>query len=256
MKIISLNTWGGRAGKENLLAFFKTHTDTDIFCLQEIWSAPYEHLEGRSAGGKSIDHREVMVYGLQEISKILPNHTAYFRPNHLNNYGLLTLVNKTRTVVDEGESYVHKYKDYEIPEGEDVGLHARSVQYITVKKGENNLTVLNFHGLWNGKGKGDSEDRIVQSQRIISMVKEIPNEIVFCGDFNLLPETRSLKMLEEFGLSNLISRYGITSTRTSLYTKPDTFADYIFVTKGISVKECRVLPDEVSDHAPLLIEID
>jgi len=42
MKIITLNTWGGRAGKELLLSFFeKYRDDADIFCLQEIWSAPH-----------------------------------------------------------------------------------------------------------------------------------------------------------------------------------------------------------------------
>jgi hypothetical protein len=72
MKIISLNTWGGRAGKEGLLAFFSEHKkDTDIFCLQEIWSAPYSHLEGYKAGGKEIDHSEIMVHGLQEITELL-----------------------------------------------------------------------------------------------------------------------------------------------------------------------------------------
>lgn len=257
MRIISLNTWGGRAGKEGLLTFFKKYADTtDIFCLQEIWSAPYEHLEGKNAGGKSIDHHEVMTYGLQEISKVLSNHIGYFRPNHLNNYGLLMFVHKSLMVIDEGEAYVHKYKNYEIPVGEDVGHHARSVQYVTIRKeDEEDLTVLNFHGLWNGKGKVDSEDRILQSQKIIAFLKKISNDIVFCGDFNLLPETKSLKMLEEFGLKNLITMYGITSTRTSLYTKPEKFADYVFVSKGVTVKEFTVLPDEVSDHAPLSVEI-
>lgn len=49
MKLISLNTWGGRAGKEELLAFFERHRDIDIFCLQEIWSAPYNDMD-RAAG--------------------------------------------------------------------------------------------------------------------------------------------------------------------------------------------------------------
>jgi len=70
MKLISLNTWGGRAGKEKLLAFFTAHKNTDVFCLQEIWSAPYEHLEGSSAGGLSIDHSNIMTSGLQEISTL------------------------------------------------------------------------------------------------------------------------------------------------------------------------------------------
>ena len=79
MKLITLNTWGGRAGKEGLLAFFDAHkNDVDIFCLQEILSAPYEHLEGHDAGGKRFDHTEIMVRGMQEISGLLSDHSTFF----------------------------------------------------------------------------------------------------------------------------------------------------------------------------------
>jgi exonuclease III len=37
MKIVFLNTWGGRVGQP-LLEFFKNHQDVDVFCLQEVWS--------------------------------------------------------------------------------------------------------------------------------------------------------------------------------------------------------------------------
>lgn len=132
MRIISLNTWGGRAGKGNLLSFFKKHADTtDVFCLQEIWSAPYEHLDGHPAGGLEIDHEQIMVYGMQEISEALPNHTAFFRPHHLENYGLLMMVNKNLIVVEEGDIFVYKQRGY-VPEG-DVGNHARNIQYVTIK---------------------------------------------------------------------------------------------------------------------------
>ncbi|MDO8572225.1 MAG: hypothetical protein Q7S11_00475 [bacterium] len=95
MKIITLNTWGGRAGKKKLLSFFKKYNDTtDIFCLQEIWAAPYEHLDGHMAGGRAMNHSEIMVYGMQEISRTLPEYAAYFRPHYLDNYGLMLLVKK------------------------------------------------------------------------------------------------------------------------------------------------------------------
>jgi endonuclease/exonuclease/phosphatase family metal-dependent hydrolase len=81
------------------------------------------------------------------------------------------------------------------------------------------------------------------------------NPYVLCGDFNLLPESESLLMLEQYGLRNLIREFGITSTRTSLYPKEGRFADYAFISEGIQLKSFEVLPDEVSDHAPLLIEI-
>ncbi len=254
MRIITLNTWGGRAGKSELLNFFKQYEDTtDVFCLQEIWSAPYEHLEGSAAGGKAIDHEQIMVYGLQEISEALPNHTAYFRPHHLDNYGLLMLIRKDLPVIEEGEVYVYKEKDYK-PEG-DVGNHARNIQYIkTEDKGEP-VTVINFHGLWNGQGKTDTDDRILQSQKIIDFTQTVKGNLVLCGDFNLLPTTESLQMIERAGYKNLIKEYGITSTRTSYYTRPEKYADYIFTSQEIQTLKFEVLPEEVSDHSPLLIEI-
>lgn len=255
MHIISLNTWGGRAGKEGLLSFFKKHADTtDIFCLQEIWSAAYEHLDGHLAGGVKIDNEKIMTQGLQDISKTLPRHVAFFRPHHGDNYGLLMLVSKKLTVLEEGEIFVYKEKGY--ASKEDVGNHARNIQYATIETQTGLITIINFHGLWNGRGKGDSADRLEQSEKIIAFTEKIQNPFVLCGDFNLLPDTQSLKKFEEAGMRNLIKEHGVTSTRTSFYTKSeDRYADYAFTSKGIDLKDFRVLPDEVSDHSPLLIEI-
>ncbi len=254
MKIISLNTWGGRAGKEKLLDFFAAHKDVDVFCLQEIWSAPYEYLEGHAAGGLNINHSDIMVYGMQEVSELLREHDAYFKPHYLDNYGLLMLVKKDLDLVAEGDVFVHKERGY-TPEG-DVGFHARNLQYATIATSAGNRTILNFHGLWNGDGKGDSEDRLLQSDRIIQFIKTLSNPCVMCGDFNLLPNTDSLKKLEDFGLCNLIKEYGITSTRTSYYDKEHKFADYALISKEIHVKDFKVLPHEVSDHSPIYLEIE
>lgn len=252
MKLLSLNTWGGRAGKEKLLSFFKTHKDVDIFCLQEMWAAPYEHLDGHAAGGLAIDHANIMVYGVQEVSALLEHHVPYFHPHHLEHYGLMMLTKNSTAVSDQGDVFVYKERGYK-PEG-DVGNHARNVQYATFETKKGPRTVMNFHGLWNGKGKGDSDDRLAQSKKILAFARSIPHPFVLCGDFNLLPDTESLKILENGGMRNMIREYGVTSTRTSLYTKPEKFADYIFVSEGIYVRNFAVLGDEVSDHAPLLLE--
>ena len=255
MKIISLNTWGGMAGKEKLLEFFDKHKkDIDVFCLQEIWSAPYKHLEGASAGPIELQNDKIMTYGLQDISNILSEHIPYFRPHHLENYGLLSLVNKNINVIEEGEVFVYKEKGY--VHEKNIGNHARNIQYVNLKTINGIITVVNFHGLWNGKGKTDSDDRLLQSENIINFLKNISNQIIFCGDFNLLPNTESIKKFEEFGLRNLITEYGIKSTRTSYYTKPEKHADYIFVSHGIKVNDFGVLSDEVSDHLAMYIDFE
>lgn len=254
MKLITLNTWGGRAGKEELLNFFSEKKDVvDIFCLQEIWAGPYAESE-RTAGGLEIDYSNILVYGRRDIAHLLPEYHYYFHPHHKENYGLMMLLGKTFEIKDHGDIFVHKHRGY-LPEG-DIGHHARNIQYAMFEINGKSVTVINFHGLWNGKGKTDSEDRLKQSDNIVAFLKTIKGEIILCGDFNLLPTTESLKKIEAFGLRNLISENGVTSTRTSFYKKPDTFADYVFVSNGITVNEFRVLPDEVSDHSPLLLDFE
>ncbi len=254
MKIIFLNTWGGRAGKAGVLAFFEKHKhDIDVFCLQEIWSSTYDELEGIAAGSLAIRNADIMTAGLQEISDILTDHTAYFAPHYKDHYGLLMLVKKTLKVKAMGDIFVHLYKDFE-PKG-DIGHHARNVQYVTIDQDGMPVTVMNFHGLWNGQGKGDSPERLLQSQKLLEVISGLKGEIVLGGDFNVTPRTESLSMLSRSGLRELISEFGIPSTRTSFYTKPEKFADYAFVSRGLTVKNFAVLPDEVSDHTPLFLEI-
>ncbi len=254
MRIISLNTWGGRAGKEKLLGFFETHGDTtDVFCLQEIWSAPYADLEGRLAGGVPLINEKIMVHAVREISTELPNHKTFFHPHVGDNYGLFMVIKKEFEVVNEGDIFVYKQRGF--ISDEDVGNHARNIQYVTIISNNQPTTIINFHGLWNGKGKTDTEDRIQQSKNILEFTKKIQNPFILCGDFNLLPDTQSIQMFEDAGLRNLIREFGVTSTRTSHYTKPVKFADYAFVSEGIKLKDFKILPDEVSDHAPLLIEV-
>jgi len=254
MKIISLNTWGGRAGKQELLAFFEKYKDVDIFCLQEIWSAPHDLERGTIVAGMSFDNETIMTEGLQKISVTLSEHVPYFRPHVDDNYGLLMLVKKDHNIIQEGEQWVYKHRNY-IPNG-DLGNHARNIQYVTFEKDGKPFTVINFHGIWNGMGKTDTEDRILQSKNIIEFTKTLNHDFILMGDFNLLPDTESIKLFEEAGLKNLIKEYGITSTRTSFYTKPILYADYAFVTTEIGIKEFKVLPEEVSDHTALYLEIE
>lgn len=254
MKLICLNIWGGRAGKENLLAFFEKYRDTtEIFCLQEVWKERYDQLEGKNAGGVPISNDHIMTHAFQDISAVLPDHVPYFHPSFLEHYGLCMFVRKGIEVTENGDTFVHQERGFMPPEDE-VGLHARNLQYITIQADAGPRVIMNFHGLWNGKGKGDCDERLEQSDNIIEFVKSRTEQVVLCGDFNLTPDTESLRKIEASGLRNLISAFGVISTRTSLYTKPERYADYAFVSPEITVKEFKVLPDEVSDHAPLYLD--
>ncbi len=252
MKLISLNTWGGRAGLENLLQFIKKQADTgvDIFCFQEIWCGGHEHkiFTGLSPEALAVIERHLF----QEIQAVLPEYTAYFRSLYCDFYGIAIFIKKSIPVTSEGEVFVYREKGYYSTEN--ISDHGRNIQYIDTGSGPR--TIINFHGLWTGNGKGDTPDRLLQSKNIVQFLKTIKNPFVLAGDFNLVPESESLQKFEQFGLKNLIRENNITSTRTSLYTKPIRFADYTFVSEGIQVNSFQVLFDEVSDHSPLYLDFD
>jgi endonuclease/exonuclease/phosphatase family metal-dependent hydrolase len=134
------------------------------------------------------------------------------------------------------------------------GDHSRNMQWVKCTINNTVYTVMNVHGLWNGKGKTDTPERIAQSQRIREFMDTVDSQKILCGDFNLRPDTKSVEIITN-GMNDLIKTFHITSTRTSLYGKDEQFVDYIFVSPDVNVKEFKVLPDEVSDHSPLFLEV-
>ena len=246
MKLISVNTWGGRM-MDPFKEFLTRHSDTDIFCFQEVY---------HDAHGKDtlwVDGSNFNL--LDDIKKTLPEYDFYYRAHLGDWWGLAIFIKKNIDVFEEGEHFVHKFIGHD-PAIEIHGHTAKNIQFLRTLHNDKPLTILNFHGLWNGKGKADTEDRINQSKKIIEFIRNIEGGFVFCGDFNLMPDTESLQMIvRELGCRDLIKEAGITSTRTVFYKKPDKFADYMFVSKEIEIKDFKVLSDEISDHKPLLLEI-
>lgn len=96
-------------------------------------------------------------------------------------------------------------------------------------------------------------ERIEQSVMIMTFLNNIQGKKILCGDFNALPGSKSIGILEQ-GMKNLIKEFNVTSTRSRLYLQPVKFADYIFISPDASVKEFRTLPVEVSDHLSLFLD--
>ncbi|MES2416090.1 MAG: endonuclease/exonuclease/phosphatase family protein [Patescibacteria group bacterium] len=247
MKLITLNTWGGKIYKP-LEDFIQRYQDVDIFCFQEI----YHDAVGKE---KDEDFLDSAFNLFTDLQKLLPNHLGFFKENAGGYYGNCIFIKNNLSILEEGDHFVYKHKGY-IPEGDFFANHARNLQFVKTKNKEITFNIFNVHGLWNGNGKTDTEDRINQSKNILEFIKKFQNEFILCGDFNLRLDTESIKILEDSGLRNLIRENNVTNTRTSLYKKEERFADYIFVTKDIIVKDFKVLPDEVSDHSPLFLDFE
>mgnify|MGYP003462067769 CR=1 FL=1 len=266
MKITYLNTWGARK-LENYIHFLEEHkSDQDIFCFQEVCDASEEKFSPR---GGVLNQRKITKDTLFEFTDFhAVRQYDWSDPEDFGGYlpwGNDIFVHKNNPVFEYREKFVigHQNSALNLETVYKLGGLPVVLQVIQTTHNNKKLWILNIHGhhAGSGIGKHDTRERIKQSEGIIECLKQLDGDIILGGDFNLDPDTESIKMLEDFGLRNLIKEYNIPSTRTSFYSeekrKQWPFADYVFVSSGIKVKSFEVDTDSlVSDHAPMFLEIE
>ncbi len=245
MKLITLNVWGGKIAEPLATFVAEQASDTDVFCFQEVFhngttQRPIMH----GSNPHLFSHLKAMLIGFRGFISI---------PEE-GDHGLAIFVRETIGVEEHGDFFVYRWKNAYIPD--DSNTLGKALQYVKVKYQGKTYTIANLHGLWDKRGKIDTPERIEMARKVEAYLSQQQGSKILCGDFNLLPETESLSIMEQ-GMRNLVREYGVTSTRTSLYrgyrTEP-LFADYVLVSSDINVGDFKVLPVAVSDHAPLLVD--
>jgi exonuclease III len=260
MKIVSLNIWAGKEGNA-LTAFIEANRDADVFCFQEVWRSPRADVTVSNGGTR--------VHIFDELVRLLPEYHSCFYPAQRNfdlegispietESGQATFTKKGIEIVAEDQVYTYEGREHP----GDWSETATDFIFTRILWKGGILTILNFHGIGLPGHKLDIPTRLEQSKRILEFIAKEQGEIVLIGDFNLLPETESIKMIDRSGLRNLISEYGITMTRSKInpyYGTPDqqNFADYAFVSGGITIEKFE-LPQEcvASDHLPMILEFN
>lgn len=245
MKLITLNTWCGKI-YEPLISFIKQHSnDTDIFCFQEIRNGYYENKEKGS---------NEWVDMFRDIKKMLPNHNGYFSEMS-QGVGIATFINsKIKVEKVDTHEILSKEDTHHIKMEDGWSYYARLMQSIKIKNKD--LIIHNFHGI-PGNLKKDTPERKLQTERILEIINKNNEKQIIVGDFNLDIKTEAISLLGS-NMRNLIQEGNFTTTRNSNYKKQSImpFADYVFISKEIEVKNFQVLQDEVSDHLALLLEFN
>lgn len=266
MQIISLNAWGGTC-HDRLLPWIAA-TAPDVLCLQEVIHSPVPAPGWLSY--RDGDHRLQQRANLfAEIAGALPDHTAFFCPAAQGElwdgdralpslWGLATFVHRRFPVIGQAQGFVHK--DWS---AHGYGDHPRSRTAHALRlhdpDSDRSLCVAHMHGLRDPRGKIDTAERAAQAHRLLQLSDQTggPGELhVLCGDFNVRPGSETLSILSEAGFTDLVTSGGFSGTRTSLYPKPDRFADYMLVNQPGAVRGFAVLTrPEVSDHCPLVLDL-
>lgn len=237
MRIIFLNSWFGEAGQP-YFDFMRTQSKTtDVFCLMEISPDLFEKLK-----------------------LILKNYNGFYekgiilKPRKTAD-GMAIFLKKDLKTVGSGKLITYRNNS------NDTGFS----QYVSINTVKGTLHLMSVHGKSRPGHKLDTAARMEQSRKIIEFFKDKKGPKIVGGDFNLMPETESVKLLEAAGYKNLIKEFGIKSTRNKVSWEQfknhpgfvkQYFADYAFISPDVKVKNFEVPYTEISDHLPLILDID
>lgn len=235
MKIIFLNCWYAKAGKIFFDFIEKNSSSTDIFCLAEIYPKLFPKLK-----------------------RILPNFKGFYEKSMFDSvmgftYGQATFFKEKFDTQNLRRINIYRqvYNDmgYALPYK--LRVHGKT------------LYVTNVHGKARPGHKLDTPVRLRQSKLILDFLKDKVGSKIIGGDFNLLPETRSVEMFEKAGYRNLIKEFGIKNTRNKFAwntlkksEEKQYFADYVFVSPDVKVNTFEVPNIEISDHLPLILDFE
>jgi endonuclease/exonuclease/phosphatase family metal-dependent hydrolase len=226
MKIVFFNVWHGQI-REGLADFLRTHvSDTDVFCFQE--ASP----EFRSLC------RELLPGFDERNDRKLESEDEFYEQSTYVRPGITTLSSESL-----------------LQENRECGL-ALSV---TLSVDGKTITVCNVHGIAQPGEKLDDPGRLKQSRDIIASLEKKEGYKIVGGDFNLMPETESVKMFAKYGYRDLIEEFRFGNTRNEVswakYQNKQCYSDYLFLGDGMKVEEFSVPYNEISDHLPLILKV-
>jgi len=234
LRVIFLNSWFGKAEKPFFDFVKKESSKTDIFCFMEVSPALYSNL-----------------------SSILKKFNGLYQKGHyIKTFGVscgqaIFLAKRVKNG-KTGKVLIYRQSI------RDLGF----MQFAELVIGKKKLWLGSVHGKTLPGDKLDTPTRIKQSEIIINFFAGKRGLKMIGGDFNLMPDTKSIKMIEETGYRNLTRDFNIRETRNRLCwqqfprDKRQHFADYVFVSSEIKVKKFEVPHNEISDHLPQILDFE
>lgn len=247
IKVMQLNVWNGGKLFENVEAFLKVQ-QADIYFFQEVFNG---------SGDIPRSFRT-----LEEFQKILPNYFFDFTKSFgdIGPYGAIDRGNAvfSKFPILEADSLFidFPYKVFDEQQARDFEKTPRVLEHVQINIEKKLLDLFNVHGIW-GKHGGDTERRVKMAHTIVKNL-EGKEHIIVSGDFNLNPDTETVRIIEKkvksvFG-DSLVSTFNMKHKTDPGYATARV--DMMFVSPSIQVlsKDCPQV--DVSDHLPLVVELE
>lgn len=258
MKVIFLNIWSGKV-YEPLMEYLRDESrDTDFFCLQEVFDSPHAHTVSWGGRADIFTHLKNALPGFTPYYTVaVENYDGDAPTNFPLTHGIAIFARQNIAIASHGD-FLISGEDWHGPGTSEIFPH--KLQYVRFKKDGALHTLANLHGTAILGNKLDTPARIAQSQKIVDFLNSERGRKIIGGDFNLMPDTESIRMIEHTNMRNLIKEYAVTDTRGAIaherYSASERqyFADFVFVSLDMRITSFTVPHIGVSDHLPLVVE--
>ena len=264
MKLISLNVALFESNNSKLTEFLKQQKP-DIICLQEVVREIEESVlpEYITKGpvDKATTDLKHSFYGPNSVMQNFDMEEFHGQESfHFDLGGLAEMGNYTKSkyeVVKGQNIFLENHFTYTTDHSNWPEEDYRAVLVTDLIIDEKPLRILNYHGIWT-RGKLGNKKTLAACKKINALALEAKGKVVICGDFNLFPDTPSMKLFETSFVS-LVDQFKIKTTRPNaneLNNLDRNVVDYIFVSRGVKVNKFEVIQLDVSDHLPLVLNFE
>jgi len=107
-----------------------------------------------------------------------------------------------------------------------------------------------------------SERKLQETDALVETIKNNKKNFILAGDFNAQPDSEVIKRIEKY-VENLGPGYEQNTWTTKPFSyngfeanELDYRLDYVFGSQDISVISAQTLATDVSDHLPVMVEIE
>ncbi|OGK23921.1 hypothetical protein A2954_02330 [Candidatus Roizmanbacteria bacterium RIFCSPLOWO2_01_FULL_37_12] len=260
IKFVTLNIFNG-----NFLAKsidFLKKENPEIFVLQEV-----------SRGG--VEDGEKRYRSCEIIKSEFNDYFCFYTPENYK------FINKIK--VDSGNAvfsrfpileqeftyYSRQYSERKEETPTEFISAPRNLQSCRIKIKNKVLNIFNTHGIWGFDGR-DNKERLRMGETISAKVKGLKN-VILAGDFNLSPDTETIKKIEKH-LRNVFKDELKTTFNMKIKTEvvnklyffdrndlkgfARAVVDMVFVSPDLKVVDKYQPRVDASDHYPLVIIVE
>lgn len=245
MKIMQINVWMGRMAK-GLMRYIEKE-QPDVICMQEVFNGDFEvpypdrmfDILCRLKEASGLEHE----YFSLRYSVDIAGGTVPFGNAILSRFPFLS----QKTIQTENTVIEHVTSENHVP-------NVLNLQIVTIAVDGETWTIANHHGHHELDPAGN-EASIAGMQKVAAALQNSTGPLVFTGDLNLWTESPAMRVFDGW-LDDIVTHSNVKTTLARINIDRDVVCDHMLVNDQVAVKSFKVDAVIVSDHYPLVAELE